>query len=494
MLAILVAAQIQYIQHGWINPDSVLYLESARFIALGDWATAIKVFNWPLYSILIALVHKVTTLNIHHSAQALSVIFFGITTTSFIRIIQLAGGNNRSVLAGALILLSAHYLTGDILQMLLRDEGFWAFFLTSLVFFIRFYKSNHYSDAFFWQISAITATLFRIEAISYLMLLPLSLFFYQQTIFSQKLKQFLRCNFLSIIAIVGIFTAILVVDSLSMKSFGRLNEVFTLNLYNELTKQFFTKSTIMSTHVLGRFLDEFAVPGLLMTFIYIIILKSISATGIINIGLAYFATRARKRLIDDTVFYILMVVSIIALFNMSLIIIKVFVLSSRYLLALSLVLMIVAAFYLGDLLQYLEQKNKPRKKVRWIVIALIAFMFLSLVKNILPKQDGYNYMQDAIVWIEQNKLPKQAIFYDDKRMRYYAGLPLIPDIGNNWLKVRSAIEDKTIYQYSYLLINFSNKDKDREKLLATALPEYREVKRFNSAKAKKSVVLYQKTN
>jgi hypothetical protein len=41
----ILAARIQYIQHGWINPDTVLYFESARLIALGDLKAATQVFN-----------------------------------------------------------------------------------------------------------------------------------------------------------------------------------------------------------------------------------------------------------------------------------------------------------------------------------------------------------------------------------------------------------------------------------------------------------------
>lgn len=491
-IAMFIAAQIQYIQHGWINPDSVLYLESAKLITQGNWREAIKIFNWPLYSGCIALVNQLTNLSIHHSAQLLNVIFFGITTASFIKIIELAGGNNRTIFAGALILLSSHYLTGDILQMLLRDEGFWAYFLTSLVFFIRFYKSSNYSDAFFWQICAILATLFRIEAITYLIILPFSLFFYQRATFIEKIKQFLKCNFLTIIAFIGIFISILTVDNLSMKSLGRLNEIFTFNLLHQLTNQLFTKSAVMSTEVLGRYLDEYAVSGLLMTFIYVIIVKSISATGIVNVGLAVFAVQSRKRLINDTVFYILAWVAFIALLNMSLIIIKVFVLSSRYVLALSFVIMFFAAFYLSNSFQHLEKKNNSCKKEKWIVIALLTFMLLSLIKNILPKQDGYNYMQNAISWIDKNNLPKQQVFYGDKRMRYYAELPFFPDIGNDWLAITDAIEDESISQYSYLLITFSATNKDREQLIAEKLPEYHEIKRFNAAQSKKFVVLYQR--
>ncbi|MBX9676833.1 MAG: hypothetical protein K2V71_09565 [Methylotenera sp.] len=492
ILAMLIAAQIQYIQHGWINPDSVLYLESARLISLGHWSAAFEVFNWPLYSACIAAIHKISSLNIHHSAQLLSVIFFGITAFSFTKVIQLAGGNNRTIAAGGLILLSAQYLTGDILQMLLRDEGFWAFFLTSMVFFIRFYKTNRYLDAFYWQIFAILAVLFRIEAITYLIALPLSLFFYQQATFSQKVTQFLKCNFLSIIALISIFAAILMINSLTMTSFGRLNEVFTLNLWHQLTNQFFTKSAVMSSQVLGSYLDEFAVPGLLMTFAYVILAKSIATTGIVNIGLAALTVKFRKNLIDSTVLYILTFAAVITLINSGLIITKVFVLSGRYILALSLILMIVSAFYLAYLFQYFEIKQKKATRKKWLVSGLIVLMLLGIVKNILPKQRGYNHMQEAVSWVKIHNTSNKPVFYDDTRARYYANAPFIGTWQDNWMLVTDAIQTKQINQYDYLIINHSAKHPERESYLAKQLIAFKIVNRYATAKNKKSVVIYQK--
>jgi hypothetical protein len=167
LASMVLAGWMQYIQHGWINPDSVLYFESARLFALGNWQEAVKVFNWPLYSILIAATHKLTTLDIHTSAQLLNVIFFGMATVSFLKIIQLAGGSVRVMLAGTLLLFGGQYLVGDVLEMLMRDEGFWAFYLSSLMFFIRYLQLNKISDALLWQVCIIIATLFRIEAICY---------------------------------------------------------------------------------------------------------------------------------------------------------------------------------------------------------------------------------------------------------------------------------------------------------------------------------------
>ncbi len=492
ILGMLLAARIQYIQHGWINPDSVLYFESARLFALGDWQGAIKVFNWPLYSILIAATHKLTTLNIHTSAQLLSVIFFGITAAGFLKIIELAGGGTRVMLAGALILFSSLYLVGGVLEMLMRDQGFWAFYLTSLVFFIRFFKTKSYMDAFFWQTSAILATLFRIEAISYLIFMPLTLLFIQHDPWKQRLGNFVKCNFLNIISGVSIISFLLLHNDLSMSNFGRLREVFTTNLFQELTQQLHEKSAIMAEQVLGKYLQGFAVQGLLLTFIYVIIATTISSTGIINIGLSWFAIKARRNLMDEQAFQVLRATAILAIINMALIITKVFVLSGRYVLALSLILMIFASFYLASLFKYLQSTSSNEKKLKWLTAALIVFMSLSLVKNILPKQEGYNYQQDAIAWLSEQNKSNKPVFYEDSRMRYFAGAPYIGTGIYNWELLATEDDSNSTNNYEYLVINHSTQHPEKEKMIAEKLSEYHEANRFSSANSKKSIVIYQK--
>ena len=177
LLSVLIATQVQYIQHGWINPDSVLYLEAAKFFSNGNWQAGFEVFPWPFYALCIALVNTITQLGVHFSAQLLNVLFFAIATYSYIQIIQLAGGKQKQMIAGALIWLSAQYMIGGVLEMLMRDQGFWAFFLLSIVFFIRFYQQHRLKDALLWQACIIVATLFRIEAILYLLFLPFILLF-----------------------------------------------------------------------------------------------------------------------------------------------------------------------------------------------------------------------------------------------------------------------------------------------------------------------------
>ncbi|HYN55091.1 MAG TPA: hypothetical protein VES38_10345 [Methylotenera sp.] len=408
------------------------------------------------------------------------------------KIIELGGGGKKVMLAGGLILFSSSYVVGDVLEMLMRDQGFWAFFLASLVFFIRFYKTYSYQDAFFWQVSAIIATLFRIEGITYLIALPLILFFTHTQSFAISIRHFIKCNFINILSIIIILIAVFMLKVIPVDSLGRLNEVFTFNLYDEFTKKLFAKSTIMGSDVLGGFLDEFAIQGILLTFLLIIVVKTISATGLVNIGLAILSMRSKKSMLNNEVAYVLKVVAIIAVINMALIITKVFVLSGRYVIALALILLIFASFYLAEMFKYLTSPSKAEKKMKWLVIALIIFMSLGLVKNILPKRDGYNYMQDAVAWLKTNNASNKPIFYDDPRVRYFADAPFIGTWGDSWIMVNNAIDSGAINQYEFLVINHSYKHPEREKILMGEIPQFFQIKRFSDANDRKSIVIYQR--
>jgi hypothetical protein len=248
----------------------------------------------------------------------------------------------------------------------------------------------------------------------------------------------------------------------------------------------------MSTDVLGKYLNEFAVQGILLTFLYVMVAKTISATGLLNVGLATFSIRPKKPIINSGVAFILKTAAAISVLNMALIITKTFVLSGRYVLALSLVLMIFASFRLAELFKYLANTSKVEKKRKWLVVALIVFMSLSLIKNILPKRNGYNYMQDTVTWLNAKNESKQPVFYDDSRVRYYAGAPFIGNWGDNWAVVETAIENKSIDQYEFLVINHSSKHPEREQILMKEIPQYTQIKRFADANHKKSLVIYQK--
>jgi hypothetical protein len=324
----------------------------------------------------------------------------------------------------------------------------------------------------------------------YLLFLPILLLLETKDSWHQKIAHFIKCNFLNIIAGLGIILALSLSNHLSMKHFGRLQEVFSSKLFNELTHNLLTKGQIMSEQVLGKYLDEFAVIGLLLTFIYVMIVKAITTTGIINCMLAVYST-TQKKLIKPQVASVLKATAIIASITMGLIITKVFVLSSRYVVALAFVLMIPAAFQLGQLLTQYSQNKINNKQLVVAIHLILIFMLGSIIKNVWPKAEGYNYMQDAVAWVEANNPNHEPVFYNESRMRYYAGERFIGTWNSNFEFLKKEIESEAFKQYEWVVIKSSKKHLD-QMLLEEKFPEYQLKNKFQDIKKDKQILIYKK--
>lgn len=490
VVGMLIAIQINYIQHGWINNDSVLYFEAARLFSMGEWKAGFQLWGWPLYPALIALTHNLTSFSLHLSAQILNVLFFATATFSFLKLIRLCGGDNLTLVCGALLLFSSQYIVGDVLQMLLRDQGFWAFFLTGLVFFVRFYRSLSWADAAAWQLAMIAAMLFRVEGMTYLLALPFVLLLNKQHAWSTRGFAMLKANCINL-SVGLILSAFLTIKGLSVSYLGRLQEIFTMHLLEELTQMLTERADIMAEKVLGTYLDEFAIESLLLTFIFIMLAKAISSAGWITAGLAVYAARLRRKLLDQDTWKILVAVIVIALINMFLIILKVFVLSSRYVVPLSFVLIVLAAFGLRQLLVSADG-NDIGRRYKWLITGLLILLTLGMIKNILPKHEGYNYQQDAVAWVKAHNPHQLPVFYDSSKVRHYAGEPFIGTWVDVWEKVTEAVETGSINTYEFLLVNEEKNEAWKAAYLASKLPEYKEIHRTGNRKGKKFIVIYQK--
>lgn len=488
-LSALLAAQLHSIQLGWINDDSVLYFEAARLFSLGEWKQGFDLFPWPLYSLLINWIHILSGLEFQLSAQLLSIFLFCITTASFLQIIRLSGGNNRVLLVGALILFSSQYIVGDILPMLLRDQGFWAFFLIAIVCFIQFYRTRQLVYALSWQVSILIAFLFRIEAFTYLLLLPFILFFSSNHKSSARVSDFFKANIINM-ALLLVAIAIITTGQLSVDQLGRLKEIFTLNFFDQLTQTFRDRAEIMATEVLGNFLDEFAEQGLLLTFLFIILAKIISSAGIINTGLAAMAFRQKQSLLLSDARKILTFAMLIAALNASLIITKVFVLSGRYVVAFGLLLMIFSSFYLAKLTTQLELKSNIKKKI--IVSGLLVILILGLVINVLPKRTGHAYEREAALWLKTQVKDEKRVFFTSARGRYYFGATYAGRQHDYWANVVQIINDRSINEYDYLFINMDSNEVENENYLIAKAEHHALVKEFYSTKNKKKIMIFKR--
>lgn len=495
IIGMLVACWIMYIQQGWINDDSVLYFEAARLFSIGEWKDGLALFGLPLYSLLIAALSKATSLSFQLCAQILNAVFIATAINSLLRIILLAGGDKLTMVMTMLLLLSTAYIVGDVVPMLLRDQGFWAFMLTALVFFIKFYRHHNIKDALYWQMFALLALLFRIEAITYIAVIPLILFTLPGAGLRQKLSLLFNAHVLNITIAVAAIIAVLAHSSISINDLGRFQEIFSVvsDIQKNFSKEIISKAHVIAKNVLGEPMENFAWMSLILTLVTIALIKCISVSGWLPPILVCFNYTSIKNTIAHDVAKILILCGLVVLMNAILIILRANLLTSRYVIFFGFITIVFAAFAMDALYKKWQRKELGRTE-KIISLLTLILIIVGLGLNIAPKHSGYNYQKEAVDFVKTQNVEQKRVFYVSPRARFYAGAAYQDRGYDYWEFTQQAIADGSIYQYDYLVINLdiNGKTAEREAVLATKLTDYALVKIFYGYKKKKRMLVYKK--
>jgi hypothetical protein len=119
-------------------------------------------------------------------------------------------------------------------------------------------------------------------------------------------------------------------------------------------------------------------------------------------------------------------------------------------------------------------------------------MLGSVIKNVWPKAEGYNYMQDAVAWVKANNPNHDPVFYNEPRLRFYAGEEFIGAWPDNWQLVQEQIQSNEINGYKFLLITYSSKHLVKIQTLKLQLPNYFLTKEISNSKGKQGILIFRK--
>lgn len=484
----LLGLWIAVMQHGWVNSDGTLYLEVARRLAEGDWQGGLKLYKWPLFSWLTAQLHLLTGLRLDNAARLLTTLAFGVTTWGFLSLIKEAGGRRETLLAGAALLFSSPYIVGDVLPMIMRDQGYWAFYLLSLLYFMRYYRDARLVHALLWQGCAILATLFRVEALSLLLLLPLSLLFHPQTGWLERLRQTLLAYLLPLSAAAVLIAMALLLPSADIQhKLGRLPEAFRalVHVYHQISSGLPEKARLYGDLVLGSYLDGYAMKGLLLTLALALISKVAGTSTWLATALALggkYCKAGRMAAHARTVFFW---VAGINLLNLLVVLLTEFLLSGRFTISLAFIVLIFAAFSLAGLYRNWRERQADRPRAALLLLAVL-LMTVWMIDNLIQRDATHGYEREAVIWVQQ-QVPRDArVYYDSPHLRYYASAPWAGR-GSDWEPDLPAFASMPL-QYDYLVLHVKHKQLEKRSLLAQ-LQYYRIIKEFTAGNGDLIVVL-----
>lgn len=470
-----------------INPDAICYLLSAETLGTSGLKAAMQLCGqakWPFYSILIYGFAKLAHASYAFSAYFLDALFSALSVFMFIRIVKELGGSRLVLwLAAGVILLSHEF--NSVREYIIRDHGFWAFYLLSLFFLLRFFRSPHWLTALSWSGSLIIATLFRIEGAFFLLTLPFVMLFFTRYTFLQRIKYFFMLNIPIIVMGAALGGWLLLQPQETLAKFGRVSEVTTQiqQGWYIMAARYEATRNAMVQHVL---LAESSNDANLVLFLVLITWYMVSILG--NVSWIYAALvvtawvkKARPYTVGATwVLSAYILVNVVITFGFLL---ERLFLSKRYLVALSLVFMLWVPFALS----YLWQRRDGLKYRLFLWLAAF-FIFISAVGGIIDFGHSKAYIHEAGDWIAEH-VPKEAKLYaNDYQLMYYSqhfGPRLFQQPpGEARLE---GIDNEGWKQYDYLALRLSKKNEDKVEAILAKLP-LKPVQIFTNKRGDKVVI------
>ena len=396
-----------------INRDGIMYLQQVEAYLTGGLASAKLIYDWPAFSIIVAWVHKITSLPIEAAGFLTNSLLFIILTDAIILISSLLVTSQRQ-LAIAAVLVLCFIPINEYRDFILRDPGYWAFSSLALYQFMLFVLSPSYKTASLWQLFIVIAILFRIEGSVILFALPFFLFFINPPVLA--IKRFFQSLYLAIIsALIALATLASQTDfSVAFGKLGSISKYLDLDKYLYLLDKY---STVIEQQVLNRYSDEYAsqilISGMLFMLVYKL-LKTFSISYLIICFITYFTPSskelsARQCLLQQLLLYFFS----LNIFILSMFLFKEYFISSRYA-VLALVSLLLLVMY--RLCHAIENLWFGKKKVLLSIAGLCLFYNLA---DAALQSSSKTYIKETALWAASNLPDDSLVITDDEFMLYY---------------------------------------------------------------------------
>jgi hypothetical protein len=448
-----------------VNPDGICYLLSAQSLGENTLAQVMHLCaqsQWPFFSWLIHLVVRGVHVSYPVAAYFLDGVFSTLSVLMFMAIVQVLGGKRLSLVLAAATILLAHEFNA-VREYIIRDHGFWAFYLISIYLWILYCQQPKWTLSLTWGVSLVVATLFRIEGALFLLLVPLSVFFLNTYTVKQRLQLYLQANSVVFFLLLSFCLVLLAYPALLQGKLGRLPEL-SQQIQHGIALAYTHYQTArgqLAHYVLTK--DSLRQASVVF---FVMMVGWYVVSVLANLSYAYgflvlYAWVKKIRLPQHgrlaLIAYLLINVGITSLF-----LLQRFFLSKRYLIALSLVLMLWVPFALEKLIQ---QRNVRGNKI--ILFVLMLSIGVSSIGGLFEFGASKVYIQEAGGWLALETPPHAKIYSNDYQVLYYSqhfNQDLFSVLARFSALQPLASDEWRHYDYLALRLNIKDQDERRKRL------------------------------
>ena len=441
-----------------INPDAICYLSGAEMFGQGGIKAVLPLCSqskWPFYSVLIYAFVQLTHLSFIHAAYVLNSFFTLGSVLVFVLIVKTLGGSKRVLWLALLTILLSHTFN-SVREYIIRDHGFWFFYLTSMLFLLRYFQKLKWSDAICFSFSLLIAALFRVEGILFLLFLPFVAFVYRSYSLRERLVSFFVLSSPVFILVLLAAAWLILHPQHSVAEWGRIPELLGQfqHGFAMMAERYVSTQTALAKYVLPS--DSMHEAGLILWIIlavwYVFNVFSNLSWGY-TLALAYQWLLGKPLKIKN-VSPVLMTYLVINVFITFIFLFEHFFLSKRYLIALSLVLMLWIPFALDELI---ERRAELRYQLYLFCAAI--FIFISATGGIFEFGYSKQYVSDAGGWIALHVPQKANLYVNDYQLMYYSkhfGYKIFDQISRD--DHVAVLKHGKWKQYDYLALRVKRRD------------------------------------
>ena len=398
-----------------INPDGICYLQSAATLGRLGIHAAMQVCGQaklPFYPWLIHLFSLGGNIAYENAAYLLDGLLSLVTVVTFIYLCQLLRGDFLVQCFGAAAILLLHEFN-SVREYVIRDHGYWAFYLVSLGLLIHYLRRPRLRTALGFSGALLIATLFRVEGVFFLLLAPFCVWLLSSTP-RARLKGFLQLHAVTFFILItaGVY---LEATQQAWQDLSRFNELlFQLkNGVQVLATTFNHKSAALAHAILNDYSarDATLLLGLLLLAWYV--WSVLANLSLVYVALAWFAHANAALNLDPAAKLAIRAYVIINVIITAPFLVEYLFLSKRYLIALSLLLLLWVPF--GCAVLWRERQR------RWLVtsVAFIAVIATAL-GGIIDFGYSKRYARDAGLWLADHAPAAASIYSNDLQVMFYS--------------------------------------------------------------------------
>lgn len=428
VLASIVSTLIISLTTEIYNNDAYSYIRAAELITENGFQANIKDLNWFGYSSLIAGLGQLG-FNLFQAGLLVNGAMHALLIFAFIKCSHLISNNKTTTTIAALVILLYPQLN-EYRSLIIRDMGFWAFSMISLWQLLIISKkitkhenislSQIISPAFIFTFSTLSAVIFRVEAIIYLFICPISLAFHS----TKNKKDALYAFFLT--GIIAISSLLFLCFFLSINAISLFTAFQNLVLRYEpfLETNIFSyqsQASLMSTTLFGEYGAAFSrqyLPLFLIGGFLTMILATVLNTIGLPLGLiVIYGMKKYKSYFSKITTNNKKVLATYAGLNLLILMIFVFATrfsSNRYSVLLCIIVLLFVPIVIR--IKFLEYDLNRQKA---FVIAMSLMFFFCFIDSFFSFGRSKSFITEANLWIKDH--PSVPILTNNYSIAYESG-------------------------------------------------------------------------